>query len=64
MNKQTQFRCASTRNVLNTSFVHRYGNGEDEWSWDIGMAKAARVFLEHLGDRSDQLILDVGSGGA
>lgn len=63
MNKQTQFLDVPTyRNVLNTSFVHRYGNGEDEWSWDIGMAKAARVFLEHLGDRSDQLILDVGVG--
>jgi len=63
MNKQTQFLDVPTyRNVLNTSFVHRYGNGEDEWSWDIGMAKAARVFLEHLGDRSDQLILDGGVG--
>ena len=63
MNKQTQFLDVPTyRNVLNTSFVHRYGNGEDEWSWDIGMAKAARVVLEHLGDRSDQLILDVGVG--
>ena len=63
MNKQTQFLDVPTyRNVLNTSFVHRYGNGEDEWSWDIGMAKAARVFLEQLGDRSDQLIPDVGVG--
>ncbi|KDN98502.1 MULTISPECIES: class I SAM-dependent methyltransferase [Pseudomonas] len=50
------------RKALDTSFVHRYSHGEDEWSWDIGMARAARIFLAALGDRPDQRILDVGVG--
>jgi ubiquinone/menaquinone biosynthesis C-methylase UbiE len=65
MSKQAQFMDISTyRRALDTSFVHRYSHGEDEWSWDIGMAKAARVFLEALGPTPDQHILDVGVGRA
>jgi cyclopropane fatty-acyl-phospholipid synthase-like methyltransferase len=65
MSKQAQFMDVSTyRGALNTSFVHRYSHGEDEWSWDIGMAKAARVFLEALGPTPNQNLLDAGVGRA
>lgn len=64
MNKQAQAFMAQGdyRKALDTSFVHRYSHGEDEWSWDVGMIQAAQAFLERLEARADQHVLDLGVG--